>query len=131
MKIYAAVMLGGAIGSLSRFLLASWIDGISGALFPWGTVIVNIIGCFIIGLFSGLIVPEGPWNAPPVLRSFAIIGVLGGFTTFSSFSLQSVALFRQGHHWLALGNVSLSMGACLLATTAGFALALYIDKQVS
>ncbi len=131
MKIYAAVMLGGAIGSLSRFLLASWIDGGSGSLFPWGTVTVNIIGCFVIGLFSGLILPEGPWNAHPIVRSFVIIGILGGFTTFSSFSLQSVALFRQGLHWVAAGNVALSLVACLLATTAGFALALFIDKQVS
>lgn len=123
MKLYAVIMLGGAIGSALRFLAASSIDRWSGVLFPWGTVTVNILGSFIIGLFTGLTGPEGPFSVSATLRAFVTIGILGGFTTFSSFSLQTMLLWQEGNYWHAAGNVLLSVTVCLLATGLGLTIA--------
>ena len=77
-------MLGGAIGSALRFLIATSIDRWTGVVFPWGTILVNIVGCFFIGLVAGLTSPDSPLMLSPVIRTFIMIGILGGFTTFSS-----------------------------------------------
>lgn len=123
MKILFAVMLGGALGSGLRYGISLWIATRVGEEFPWGTVTVNVIGSFVIALFLGLTGPEGALTVSPVARSFVAIGILGGFTTFSSFSWQTLQLLQDGQWFWAAGNVLLSVIACLLAAAAGLALA--------
>lgn len=123
MKLYLAIMAGGAIGSALRFAMSVWVDNRVGESFPWGTIAVNIIGCFLIGLISGITSPDGLFMVSPVVRSFLIIGILGGFTTFSSFSLQTMTLLQDGQWMWATGNVVISVVTCLLATAGGLALA--------
>jgi protein CrcB len=81
-KLYAAVMIGGAIGSALRFAMSTWIAEASHSTFPWGTLAVNILGSLVIGLFTGLTGPDGPLLVSPVGRAFVTIGIIGGFTTF-------------------------------------------------
>lgn len=116
-------MLGGALGSALRFALASGIDARTGILFPWGTVVVNVLGCFVIGLFAGLTGPDGPIFVSATTRAFVMIGIIGGFTTFSSFSFQTITLMQDGQWLWAAGNVGISVLVCLLATAGGIALA--------
>src|SRR6266480_7705988 len=115
MLTYIWISLGGAIGTAARF----WISGIVaeryGQTFPYGTLAVNITGSFIIGLFAALTDPEGRWIVSPSLRQFFMIGVCGGYTTFSSFSLQTLSLAQDGEWSRALGNSIASFAFCLLA----------------
>jgi CrcB protein len=121
------VFLGGGLGSVARFavsdLAARWL----GETFPWGTLIANVTGSFAIGFFGTLTAPEGRWLAPAGARTFFMIGVCGGYTTFSSFSLQTLNLV-EGGEWLKAGaNVSASVVFCLLAVWIGHALALKLN----
>ncbi len=123
MKLYAAIMLGGALGSAARFALSVWVAGKVGEEFPWGTFAVNIIGSFVIGFVAGLTGPDGPLMVPEVARVFIMVGILGGFTTFSSFSLQTVMLLQDSQWLWAAGNILLSVILCLVATVGGIVLA--------
>lgn len=133
MRLYLAVMAGGALGSLLRFVLASSIDTRTNSIFPWGTVTVNIIGCFVIGLFTALVLPVGGGDprylVSPTVRTFVTIGILGGFTTFSSFSLQSLTLALAGEWAWAAANVLGSVILCLTATFVGIVLANYLNLR--
>ena len=118
------IMLGGALGSALRYALSTGIsEAVPGSRFPWGTLAVNVIGSFIIGLFVGLAQDEGVWWGSPNVKAFVVVGILGGFTTFSAFSLQTVLLLQNGHILQAIMNVVVSVTTCLLFTAAGFALA--------
>jgi CrcB protein len=121
MLSYLYVALGGAIGSVARYWLSGLIASSKffGQSFPWGTIIVNITGCFIIGLFNTLTVAEGRMAASPDLRTFFMIGICGGYTTFSSFSLQTLALVQDGEWLYAAGNVVISVVMCLLGVWLG------------
>lgn len=121
MKLYAAVMVGGAIGSVLRYAISAWISEATHSTFPWGTLVVNVIGSFVIGLFTGLTGPDGPLLVSPVARAFVTIGILGGFTTFSSFSLQTMLLVQDGQWFSAAGNILSSVVLCLVAAGAGIA----------
>lgn len=123
MKLYAAVMIGGAIGSAFRYAMSTWIAEASHSTFPWGTLAVNILGSLVIGLFTGLTGPDGPMLVSPVGRAFVTIGILGGFTTFSSFSFQTMLLLQDGQWFPAVGNILSSVVLCLVATGGGIALA--------
>lgn len=123
MKLYALIMLGGALGSAARYAMVLLVDARTGVAFPWGTVLVNILGSFVIGLFVGLLEPLGPVSVPLHFRLFVTIGIMGGFTTFSSFSLQTISLLHEGKVLPAAGNVLVSVTLCLLATAGGMALA--------
>ena len=116
-------MIGGAIGSALRYGMSTWIAEASHSTFPWGTLTVNVLGSLVIGLFTGLTGPDGPLLVSPVGRAFVTIGILGGFTTFSSFSLQTMLLLQDGQWISAVGNVLSSVVLCLLAAGAGIALA--------
>jgi fluoride exporter len=122
-KLYAAVMIGGAIGSALRYAMSTWIAEASHSTFPWGTLAVNILGSLVIGLFTGLTGPDGPMLVSPVGRAFVTIGILGGFTTFSSFSFQTMLLLQDGQWFPAVGNILSSVVLCLVATGGGIALA--------
>ena len=120
---YLAVMAGGALGSAARFGLSLAVAARWGETFPWGTLAVNAAGCLVIGVFAGFTGPDSPFAAPPLVRQFVSIGVLGGFTTFSSFSLQTLNLMAEGEWWAAGGYVVLSVVVCLALTWAGMMLA--------
>ena len=100
--IYVAI--GGALGSVSRYLLGSWTQTFSKNIdFPYGTLAVNLIGCFVIGFLSQLVEARGAFT--PESRAFIFIGLLGGFTTFSSFGNDTINLLRAGETFNALANV--------------------------
>jgi fluoride exporter len=122
-KLYAAVMIGGAIGSALRYAMSTWIAEASHSTFPWGTLAVNILGSLVIGVFTGLTGPDGPLLVSPVGRAFVTIGIIGGFTTFSSFSFQTMLLLQDGQWFPAVGNILSSVVLCLVATGGGIALA--------
>jgi CrcB protein len=121
-KLYALVAAGGAIGSLGRFWLAGAMARLTGPDYPWGTILINILGSCLIGWLAGVAVMGRVQNAES-LRAFAMAGVCGGFTTFSSFSLQTFQLLRDGHPWGAAANVAVSVCLCLAATGFGLWLA--------
>jgi CrcB protein len=119
MLTYFWIMLGGALGTGARFWASGFIAENFGEVFPLGTLFVNVTGSFVIGFFAGLIDPLGPFLIGPRLRQFVMIGVCGGYTTFSSFSLQTLELARDGD-WLRAGlNSVLSFACCLLAVWLG------------
>lgn len=119
MLISLYVALGGALGSVARFWLSGAIAARYGATFPYGTLVVNVAGSFVIGLLAALSVPEGRFLLAPPARVFFMIGVCGGFTTFSSFSLQTYALALEGEWLRAAANTLLSVFLCLFAVALG------------
>ncbi len=119
--LYVLVALGGAIGSVGRYWLAATVARRLGFDFPWGTVLINILGSFAIGCFAGLTVHGRPVDSLQ-FQAFAMAGLCGGFTTFSAFSLQNVEMLRAGLVWQAAGNIGLSVIACVAATAAGLLL---------
>jgi len=127
MMLYLLVGLGGALGSISRFWLSGLIATHAGETFPWGTFWINVTGSFIIGFFSTLTGPDGRWFARTETRQFVMTGILGGYTTFSSFSLQTLNLARDGDWMRAGGNVIGSVTACLIAVWLGHLLAAQIN----
>jgi protein CrcB len=111
--------LGGALGSMARAWVALAVARITGPAFPWGTILINIVGSFVIGFFGTLTATDGRFSVPTDVRAFVMVGICGGFTTFSSFSLQTLDLARDGRMAQALGNVGLSVAMCLAAVAAG------------
>ena len=116
---YLWVALGSALGGVARYgctgLAARWL----GASFPWGTLIVNVSGSVLVGLLATLLAPDGRLLAGPDARAFLMIGILGGYTTFSSFSLETLNLAREGEWLFASANVALSVVLCLIAVWLG------------
>jgi len=120
---YLFIALGGAIGSVARAAVSDAMVRLTGPFFPWGTILINITGSFIIGLFAALSVSGSRYGLHGDARAFVMIGICGGYTTFSSFSLQTFDLLRDGKPWAALGNVGISVLMCLAAVSLGYALA--------
>lgn len=117
-----AVALGGAIGSVARFWLTALSERLFGGEFPWGTIIANVSGSFLIGIIAALPI-LGPRDLlGPLGRQFLMVGIMGGYTTFSSFSLQTLTMLQHGHVAKALANVAGSVALCLVAVWAGYAL---------
>ncbi len=112
------VALGGAVGSVSRYLVGILSLRIAGPAFPWGTLIVNVAGSFAIGILTELILRR--FSGSPELRLLIITGFLGGFTTLSSFSLDAMVLFERGAVGLSVAYVLGTVGLALLAVCAGF-----------
>jgi CrcB protein len=126
MLSYIAVMLGGALGTGTRFWASGLIAERAGEFFPLGTLIVNITGSFAIGFFAAFTHPEGRFLLSPRFREFFMVGVCGGYTTFSSFSLQTLDLIRDGDWFKAGLNTLLSFACCLAAVWFGRIFALII-----
>ena len=122
------IFVGGGLGSLARWGASGLLAARIGQTFPWGTLVVNVTGSFIIGLFATLTGPEGRLMAPVSFRQFFMLGVCGGYTTFSSFSLQTLNLAEDGQWFRAGGNAGLSVFLCLLGVWLGHALALSINS---
>mgnify|MGYP000947242139 CR=1 FL=1 len=121
------VILGGAIGTFLRYSVSVLALPISRDL-PWGTILINISGSFVIGLFGTLTLASGRFPVSENLRLFVMIGICGGYTTFSSFSLQTLTLAQTGD-WPRAGlNVALSLLLCLAAVAAGYMLGSWLNR---
>jgi CrcB protein len=113
---FLAVASGGALGALARYLTAGWVQSLTGAFFPWGTVAVNLAGCAALGFLMTWL--QGT-VASPELRQLITIGFLGSFTTFSTFSYETVAMLRDGEWWRAGGYMAGSVAFGLVAVWVG------------
>ena len=119
------VALGGALGSVFRYLLSTWTQTVSNSIdFPYGTLAVNLIGCFLIGLLSQLAETRGVFTSEA--RVFLFVGILGGFTTFSSFGNDTVNLLRDEETWNALANVGANVIFGLILVWLGRAVTYWI-----
>ncbi len=117
---YVLVAVGGAIGSVARAWASVMAVRLVGAGFPWGTMLINIVGSLVIGVVAATALSPTRTIVTQEVRIFLMVGFCGGFTTFSSFSLQTFELLREGRAGAALANVALSVVICLVATTAGY-----------
>jgi len=129
MAVYFWIGIGSALGGMARYLCSGVAARLIGETFPWGTIIVNIVGSFIIGFFATLTGPDGRIFANTLTRQFVMIGLCGGFTTFSSFSLQTLALANDGEWLQAGGNIVASVVLCLFAVWMGHMLAVSINAM--
>src|SRR5271156_3225785 len=111
---------GGALGTILRFWLGGMIAQAFGERFPTGTLVINVTGSMVIGFFAALTGPEGRLMVKPLGRQFFMIGICGGYTTFSSFSLQTLNLAREGQWGYAGLNVGLSVLLCLVGVWLGY-----------
>ena len=129
MAAYFWIAVGSALGGVARY----WCSGVAarliGETFPWGTIIVNVVGSFIIGFFATLTGPDGRIFASSTARQFVMIGICGGYTTFSSFSLQTLNLANDGEWLYAGANITLSVVLCLIAVWAGHVLAVGLNTM--
>jgi CrcB protein len=126
--MYLWVALGGALGSVARYAVSLGAVRFLGAGFPWGTLLVNVAGSFAIGLLAALVTADGRPALGGDARAFVMIGILGGFTTFSSFSLETLDLARSGALGAAAVNAGLSLSFCLAAVWLGFGAAALFNR---
>ena len=129
MWLYFLIALGGALGSVARFFLSGVVANQFGGTFPWGTLIVNVTGSFVIGFVATLTGPDGRAFASGNTRQFLMTGILGGYTTFSSFSLQTLNLAREGEWFRAGANTIGSVVMCLVAVWIGHIAAAYLNQM--
>jgi fluoride exporter len=127
-SLYFAVALGSALGGTARWLISAGMLAWCGPGFPWGTLFVNVTGSLLIGFYAALVAPGGRLLAGPRQRHFVITGICGGYTTFSIFGLESIALAQAGQLGPAGLNVLLSASAWLVAVWAGFALGTRMNR---
>jgi CrcB protein len=129
-QAYLWIAIGSALGGMARF----WLSGVSarlfGEAFPWGTLIVNVTGALVIGLFATLSGSGGRLDVDPAMRLFVIVGLCGGYTTFSAFSLQTLTLIQEGKVGLALLYIGASVIVCLLAVWIGPLLAAQLNARL-
>lgn len=128
MSAYLWIGLGSALGGMGRFWLSGWVAQ-RFETFPMGTLVVNVTGSFLIGFLAAVTGTEGRWLMSPAAREFLLIGVLGGYTTFSSFSWQTLELVREGEWLFAAWNVAGSVVLCLGAVWVGHILAQTMDPR--
>ena len=129
MLLYLLIALGGALGSVARFSLSGVVANQFGSSFPWGIFIINVTGSFVIGFFATLTGPEGRIFAGSNTRQFFMTGICGGYTTFSSFSLETLNLARDGEWFRAGANSVGSVAACLAAVWLGHIAASYLNQM--
>jgi len=118
-QLYAVVALGGALGTIARYFISGLVANAFGETFPWGTLIINVTGSFVIGFFWTLTSPDGRLLVSGSTRQFVMTGLCGGFTTFSSFSLQTMNLINDGEWLYAGGNVLGSLTFSMLGVWLG------------
>jgi fluoride exporter len=120
-RLIAAVGIGGALGSIARYGVSGWLTRSD---FPWGTFAVNLTGTFLLALIYFASLDRGYLSVD--LRTFLFVGVFGGYTTFSTFGLETTSLLRSGQFLLAGANVGLNAGLCLVGAVLGAALGVYL-----
>lgn len=126
--IFLAVASGSALGGVARYGLSGIVARSFGETFPWGTLIVNVLGSLLIGFVATITGPDGRLLVSPVARQFWIPGIFGGFTTFSAFSLQTLSLAQDGEWTRAGANVVLSVVVCLVAVWLGSLLGSAVNR---
>lgn len=127
MQIYLWIGLGSALGGMARYWCSGVMANLIGETFPWGTLLVNVLGSLLIGFFATITAPDGRLFVDATMRQFVMLGLLGGYTTFSSFSLQTLSLLNDGE-WLYAGlNIGASVVLCLLAVWLGHLLASHVN----
>ena len=119
MTIYLWIALGSALGGVARYACQGWAARFISDTFPWGTMIVNIVGCSFIGFFATFTAPDGRFIVASSMRQFVMVGICGGYTTFSSFSLEALNRVRDGQFAQAAGYVLGSVVLCLLGVWLG------------
>jgi CrcB protein len=117
---YLWIALGSALGGMARYACSGLVAGWFGQTFPWGTLIINVIGSFVIGFFATFTGPDGRAMVPGDIRQFVMVGLCGGYTTFSSFSLQTLTLAQDGEMIRAGLNVGASVMLCLISVWLGY-----------
>ena len=127
--LYLWIAAGSALGGVARYFCTGVASRLLGETFPWGTLFVNVTGSFIIGFFATLTGPDGRIFAGTTTRQFVMTGILGGFTTFSSFSLQSLNLANDGEWLYAGANIVLSVVLCLIAVWIGHVMAVGLNTM--
>ena len=125
---YLWVGIGGALGSMARYGASGLVARIAGGTFPFGTMVVNVSGAVVIGFFAALSIPEGRFLIPPPARLFVMTGICGGYTTFSTFSLETFNLMRDGEWYRVAANVTGSVALCLIAVWLGYVAALALSR---
>ena len=115
--------IGGALGTTGRYWLSGLVARLIGETFPWGTLLINVTGSILIGFFATLTGPDGRVFVGSTGRQFVMIGICGGYTTFSSFSLQTLNLMNDSEWFYAGANILLSVALCLIGVWAGYMLA--------
>ncbi|HWI29439.1 MAG TPA: fluoride efflux transporter CrcB [Stellaceae bacterium] len=125
---YLVIGIGSALGGLARYGCGLLAVALWGAGFPWGTLLINIIGSLVIGGFATLTGPDGRVLVGSLGRQFVMIGLCGGYTTFSSFSLETLSLLQHGRLAAAAAYIALSLVLCLLGVWIGHALARKANK---
>jgi CrcB protein len=128
LESYIYVMIGSALGGAARYWCSGFVAERVGETFPLGTLFVNVVGSFIIGFFGTLTGADGRVIASPATRQFVMAGLCGGYTTFSSFSLQTLNLMQDGEWLRASGNVALSVVLCMFAVWLGHVTAASINQ---
>ncbi len=125
---YLWVAIGGALGSMARYGCSGLVSSLTGSALPYGTLLVNVTGAALIGLFAGLSVPEGRGLIPVSGRLFLMTGICGGYTTFSTFSLETLNLMSDGEWGWAIANMVGSVALCMVAVWLGFAAGLELNQ---
>ena len=120
MITYLWIAVGSALGGMARYACSSLIANWFGQTFPTGTLVINVLGSFVIGFFATLTGPDGRYLVPGDVRQFVMVGLCGGYTTFSSFSLQTLTLAQDGEIARAGLNIGASVVLCLLSVWLGF-----------
>jgi fluoride exporter len=127
-QMYLSVAAGGALGTVARYFLSGVIANAFGQTFPWGTLVINVTGSFVIGFFATLTGPDGRSLVSATTRQFVMTGICGGYTTFSSFSLQTLNLMNDGEWLYAGGNIVGSVALCMLFVWLGAGAAAAINQ---
>lgn len=127
--MYLWIGLGSGLGGAARYAATGVIARLLGATFPWGTLAVNVAGSAVIGWLAAMTTPEGRVLAPPAARQFLMVGLCGGFTTFSTFSLETLRLLHDGQFAKALANVGASLLLCLAGVWLGYALGTAVNER--
>ena len=127
--IYFWIGIGSALGGMARYWCYGFMARVIGETFPWGTLAVNVLGCSFIGLFAALTGPEGRFLVQSSTRMFVMTGFCGGYTTFSTFSIETLNLAREGEWWKAAANVTASLVLCLAGVWLGDAIATAFNEK--
>ncbi len=126
--IYVWLAIGGALGTIVRYLLSGFVAGSIGEIFPWGTLLVNVSGSFLVGFIYTITGPDGRFMVSPNVQLFMTAGLCGGYTTFSAFSLQTLNLARDGDFYRAGMNIVLSFALCIIAVILGHLAAAFVNQ---
>jgi CrcB protein len=130
MLAYLWIGLGGALGSMARHWCNGAVGALAGVAFPWGTLVINVLGSFVIGFAAATMSADGRFPAAGGdARQFVMVGICGGYTTFSAFSLQTLTLMQGGQWMAAAGNVGLSVALCLIAVWLGYLAGLMVNPK--